>query len=436
MKKLFTLILVLAGYVSSVSAWNDNLYLICQQNNNWSYTDCYYQNFKFVKLDDSHFRATVPGSYIHDGNWNFRFREQNGDWYNVGPMSSSASDNAEVTEETPVRTTWHNSDLCSFYVSQNSNASFIQIFLAWDGVYWNVTAKVITDKYTVAYANPDGWSTVKAYAYYSIDNCPKQEPLGEWSGSDMTYNNGNVYTIDVPAINGGEIIFTNGSGSQYPTSGGFDIVENGVYGNSGLVEEVSASIGTLGYATFSSAYPVDFSNVSGVTAYRAVLSSYSNATVVLKKVSGKVPANTGLVLKGTTTRIPTATSGESVGENYLFATVKETTITILSGGGDYCYFLSGTSSNDVGFYYLSPIQNETAYYTSGAGKAYLRHSAPLRDDSNNARVAWIIEGEETQGINNVESTQNTDVVYDLQGRVAKTAKAGLYIKNGQKFYVK
>lgn len=431
MKKLFTLILAILGVVSTSNAWNDNLYLICQQNNNWSYTDPYNQNFKFVRIDDSHFRATVPGSYIHDDKWNFRFREQNGDWYNVGPMSESAADNQEVTENNPVRTNWHNSTLCSFYVSQNQNASFIQIFLAWDGVYWNVTAKVITDKYTVAYANPDGWSTVKAYAYYNVDNCPKQEPLGGWSGTAMTLNDGQVYTIDVPAINGGEIIFTDGSGHQYPANGGFDIVENGVYGNSGLVEEVSVSIGEAGYGTFSSAYPVDFTGIEGVTAYRAIQTSDNK--VLLKKVTGKVPAATGLVLKGTNgTRIPTTIEGTDIGDNNMVATVKDTPIEIVNLGGAYYYFLAGTTAENIGFYSLG-IGN----YTSLAGKAYYYTAThALADEETSARAAWIIEGEETQGINNVENIQNSDVIYDLQGRVAKTAKAGLYIKNGKKVVMK
>ena len=47
------------------------------------------------------------------------------------------------------------------------------------------------------------------------------------------------------------------------------------------------------------------------------------------------------------------------------------------------------------------------------------------------------EGDDNgQNTENSESTQNSDIVYDLQGRVAKTAKAGLYIKNGKKVVMK
>lgn len=437
MKKLLLLALVVLGGVSTVSAWND-MYLICKENNNWN-VDTYGANFKFVKVDDTHYRATVPGSYINNGNWNFRFREQNGSWWNIGPMGSEESDNTEVTE-TAVQTNYQNSSNASFYISQNASASFVQIFIEWADPYWNVTASVITDKYTVMYVNPDCWNATDAYAFYNVDNCAEQYPLGTWSGSPMTQSGVHIFTIEVPAISGGKIIFNHG-GVQYPASNGFDIVENGVYGKTGLlnsqaIAEVPVTIGNLGYATFSSAYPVDFTNVSGVTAYRAEQTSAKE--VLLKKVTGAVAACTGLVLKGDpgSYTIPTATSGTiynrtSSNPNYLVASVAETTITPAGGTSEWYYFLSSTETSGVGFYNLA--NDET--YTSVAGKAFYQTNTALTTGPT-SRAAWIIEGEETQGINTVESTQNADVVYDLQGRVAKTAKAGLYIKNGKKVIMK
>ena len=433
MKKLLLLFLAVAGMVGTASAWNDNMYLICKENSNWS-TNSFTDQFKFKKIDDNHFRATVPGSYINNGNWNFRFRENNGgtnNWWNIGPIGSQETDNTEVTE-TAVQTNYNNSGNASFYIKQNANASFVQIFIEWEDPYWKVTASVITDKYTVAYSNHDEWETVKAYAHYYVDNCPKEEPLGSWSGSAMTYNSGSkVYTIDVPAIDGGKIIFTDGNGNQYPSEGGFDIVEDGVYGNNGQVTKVEPTIGSAGYSTFSSEFPVDFTGITDVTAYRA--EQTSNNEVLLKKVSGKVPAATGLVLKGTagaTPSILTTITATSIGDNNLKASVKAKDITVESLTSDYYYFLAGTTDATIGFYRL-PVGN----FTSGAGKAYYQTNTPLAETTS-SRASWIIEGEEAQGINTVESTQNADVIYDLQGRVAKTAKAGLYIKNGKKVVMK
>lgn len=425
MKKLLLTALVMVMGVMTASAWND-MYLICEQNNNWN-VDSYNSAFKFVRVDNDHFRATVPGSYINNGNWNFRFREQNTDWWNVGPIGSTESDNTEVGASA-VKTNYKNSNNASFYITQNANASFVQIFIEWDGEFWNVTASVITDTYTVAFANIDGWTSVNAYAYYFVDNCPKQEPLGSWSGQAMT-NSNNIFTIEVPAISDGEIIFIDNNGTQYPQTGGFDIVENGVYGKSGLVESVSASIGAAGYSTFSSAYPVDFTNCLDVTAYRA--EQTIDNKVSLKKVSGKVPAATGLILKGTagsTVEIPTTIATTSVGTNYLWASVKEYEIKQEYLGSDYYYFLAGTTPQTIGFYQIVNTQ------TSAAGKAFYHTATPLAVESN-SRAAWIIE-DETTGINAVQSAQSADVVYDLQGRQAKNAKAGLYIKNGKKFIVK
>ena len=70
------------------------------------------------------------------------------------------------------------------------------------------------------------------------------------------------------------------------------------------VSSVSASIGSTGWATFSSSYPLDFTGKS-VNAYKVTGVDESNV-VELTQVY-KVPANTGLLLSGTTDDIPVAT---------------------------------------------------------------------------------------------------------------------------------
>ena len=66
----------------------------------------------------------------------------------------------------------------------------------------------------------------------------------------------------------------------------------------------------------------------------------------------------------------------------------------------------------------------------------LETTEALASGVGTSRAAWIFEDETTTGINAIQNTQYADVIYDLQGRVAKTGKAGLYIKNGKKYFVK
>lgn len=182
----------------------------------------------------------------------------------------------------------------------------------------------------------------------------------------------------------------------------------------------------LGFATFSCDRALD---LSGVVAYYA--SGVTNGKVVLTKTTGKVPAGTGLLLAGSgdvTIPVVATDDATALSGNLLKASVTETQVAA-STNGAYHYFLAGTGASDLGFY---NIATATA---SGAGKAYLETTEELESEGAGARAAWVFQ-DETQGINSVENAQNADVIYDLQGRVVKTAKAGLYIKNGKKVLVK
>lgn len=233
--------------------------------------------------------------------------------------------------------------------------------------------------------------------------------------------NGTTYSFGIP--------YKNIGASEYKitvykyTDGGYDVKVD-------IVSLPTTINSSLGFATFSSNRALD---LSGVNAYYA--SGVTNGKVVLTKTTSKVPAGTGLLLAGSgdikIPVVPTAEASELSG-NLLKASVTETEVAASPESGEsgtFHYFLAGTDAASLGFYNIAT----TTY--SAAGKAYLETTDELTSDPVTARAAWIFQ-DETQGINKVESTQNVDVVYDLQGRVAKTAKAGLYIKNGKKVFVK
>ena len=419
MKKLITLLLVLTGAVCTASAWGD-MYLICKENDNWN-VDAYGSAFQFVKVDDTHYRATVPGSYINNGNWNFRFREKNGSWWNIGPIGSQESDNTEVNE-TAVSTNYQNSNQASFYVKQDAAASFVQILIEWADPYWKVTSNVISDTYNVYYANPDGWETVRAYAYYDVDNCATQYPLGEWNSTEALSLDAlnNLYSVSVPAIAGGKIIFMNGERSnQHPNGAGFDIAEDGIYGSEGKVDAYTVTIGDASYATFSSIYPLDFTGITTVKAYRA--ESAATGKVNMTQVTGKVPALTGLFLAGATTEIPTTICTTSIGDNLL----KPTT-----GGDIYnaekTQYVFAKQDEDYGFYKVG------GSLSPDAGKAYLETTSEV----SGARLVLAFDEDITavEGVKAVSAQEN--VYYNLAGqRVAQPVK-GLYIVNGKKVIMK
>lgn len=193
-----------------------------------------------------------------------------------------------------------------------------------------------------------------------------------------------------------------------------------------VLAKETAIVSSVGYATFSSEYALDFTNVAGVTPYRATVTGDNK--VLLTKVTGKVPAETGLLLvaeNGASVEVPTTICTTSIGDNKLVATVEETPV----AANDNNYMLANT--NGVGFYYVA---SET---TSGAGKAYLHTDNALANESGvNSRAAWIFADNEVSAINQVTTTARTNEMYDLQGRRVAQPTKGLYIVNGKKVMVK
>lgn len=167
------------------------------------------------------------------------------------------------------------------------------------------------------------------------------------------------------------------------------------------------------YVSFSSPYPLDFTNTAGLTAY--VVSDETATSVTLTEVS-KVPANTGLVLKGTAET------------NY--------TVPLLSGDAEtFTNKLLGTGTDGItgltskSVYVLS--DGKFKVYTGteiAGGKAYL----PKTSEAPSLSFDF---GEGTTGIQNIERTINDNQYYTLDGRRVAEPTKGLYIVNGKKVLV-
>lgn len=181
------------------------------------------------------------------------------------------------------------------------------------------------------------------------------------------------------------------------------------------VTSITKTISSAGYATLCSEYPLDFTG-SGLTAYIATV---DNNVVTFSEVPS-VPANTGVLLKGTAGEktITVAASTTDVTANRLVGVLVDTPV----GEGN---FVLMNGNNGVGFYKTS-----AASFTVGAHTAYL----PANIVSE-ART-FIGFDNETTGISAAlnDNVENGKYVYDLQGRRMQSSdlKKGLYIVGGKK----
>ena len=178
----------------------------------------------------------------------------------------------------------------------------------------------------------------------------------------------------------------------------------------------TVNISSAGYATFG--YPVAL-DLTGIEAYTAAV---SGDKVVLSSVKGKkIPANTGIILKGTgdvTISLTTETTDDITGNDLK---VSDGTVT---GDGSTIYVLGQNSEGKVGFGLLKTGEG------LAAGKAYLivtgSESRSFIDIDDNVTGIQQVKGSKSQ----VES------YYNLNGqRVAQPTK-GVYIVNGKKIIIK
>ena len=188
-------------------------------------------------------------------------------------------------------------------------------------------------------------------------------------------------------------------------------------------------------ATYCSLKALDFTTMTEVKAYIVSAFTPSTSEAVLTRVYD-VPAGTGLVLIGEngSYEIPEGT-GATVVSNLLKGVTSATVLNAVDETNTN--FILTTGEYDLGFY---PVLDGT---TLAAGKAYLplpTESLPL---SAGAPIRFVFEdrGEATY-INGVAigyagSKMEKGVYYNLNGqRVGRPTKAGIYILDGKKVYVK
>lgn len=187
------------------------------------------------------------------------------------------------------------------------------------------------------------------------------------------------------------------------------------------VDDVTANI-----ATYSSPFPVVLPKE--VDAYIAVS---AGETIVLKKITGALPKNTGVILSAEEAKdyIPTACTTEEV------ASIDAGNKLVASTGNaidasTQAYVLAKTSATDnkAVFKILSSNTEDRAL---AQYKAYLNLTGSL------AAKLVISFNDNVTAINNATLAQEkTSSIYDLSGRKSNKLQKGIYIVNGKKIIVK
>lgn len=178
------------------------------------------------------------------------------------------------------------------------------------------------------------------------------------------------------------------------------------------------------FATYNSDYALDFTDVEGLTAYTAKVNA-DGSEVTLTKVEGKVPAYTGLLVRGATANVPVVAAAEDVDNDFIAVTAEN-----CDEGQEYMTVTEGyilaTVNGVQGFWKA----NSTSGTKVAKGKAYLPATG-----AQSARLTLNF-GEETTGVSEIRTMTIDNNVYNLNGvRVAQPQK-GLYIMNGKKVVIK
>lgn len=267
-----------------------------------------------------------------------------------------------------------------------------------------------------------------------------------------------LMTIQTETVYGEKFYFVIQDGTSY--YGGELPYFNETYSSAILIEETnypnSVKLNAIeddddptlrGYkiGTFSAPFATEFDPSTGVKIFyvSAVENEEGGATAVLTEyeneyVSNYVPANTGVILAGTSEETVTMLP-------YLSGYGEEFLPTMIEGNllGNTAGWSREIESDNTSVYVLTRYNNHVAFFLSAAGwlgmnKAYLDKT--LAGEELNAAQLTLDFGSLVDGIENVETAEAESAegkaVFDLSGRRVTNATSGLYIVNGKKVYVK
>ncbi len=252
----------------------------------------------------------------------------------------------------------------------------------------------------------------------TLNNCYYKTPIGTAQGTQATTAELADGTITAALQNGrAEEVWVQDPLTNQPM---LKIFANAAY-----------TVPSSGIGTFSAKAP--FALPDGLNAYYC--KGYNDGQISAVAINGVVPANTGVLLKGTPgeTYTLTRTNSEaaSVTDNALVAVTEQTVIDQIVEINEVEYTNFGLSGG-----VFKKVNSKGG--TVKANRAYLQIPSSALSSAA-AEGIMLVWDEETDGISSLSTNPSPSrevIYYDLQGRrVAKPAK-GLYIVNGKKVIIK
>lgn len=198
--------------------------------------------------------------------------------------------------------------------------------------------------------------------------------------------------------------------------------ENKIKTTALTVDDVTANI-----ATYSSPFPVVLPKE--VDAYIAVS---AGETIVLKKITGALPKNTGVILSAEEANkeyIPTACTTEEVASIDAGNKLVASTGTAIDASTKAYVLAKNTDTDNKAVFKI--LSSNTEDRALAQYKAYLNLTGSL------AAKLSISFNDNVTAISNATLTQEkTTSIYDLSGRKSNKLQKGIYIVNGKKIIVK
>lgn len=197
------------------------------------------------------------------------------------------------------------------------------------------------------------------------------------------------------------------------------------------IDPIAFTLDDVGMCTYCSEYDLDFTGLTGITAYIASGFNPTTGSVVLTKVE-QVPAGTGLVIKGTPDdyTIPVITT------NYYYMNMLKG-IVVPTPVPTYEYSVkfniecvNYTLQTDGVFHISNDSSNPLA-----ANKAYLQIPRNLVPASANSHILieWDEEATALKGIQLLNNAEGD--YYNMNGQKVQNPQKGIYIKNGKKIVI-
>ena len=252
---------------------------------------------------------------------------------------------------------------------------------------------------------------------------------------------GTAYAYNISFNNGDRWLYTNKS--NYTDAGGSTNDDDGYCFILEPVTNLPVNISSVGYATLYA--PVALKIPAGVKAYTGKINE-GKAELALIRVSGVIPAKTGVVLyrdpdgvaassEATTHNFEITTGGTDVINNKLTGYVATTA----KGENDYTLQTHTFNAGKEDEYKGIAFKKYTGANITG-GKAYLALDANANVNALRIRFADEEDNEdedlEEEGTTGVEMTTDNSlqstVIFDLQGRRVMNPGKGMYIVNGKK----